>query len=76
MSTFERRSKWNGATASLAPKEMQMMVRCGSGQVVSVLALFSNDPSPNPVEDYFSVKNMAEKNKNKESGVGLFKTQM
>ena len=55
---------------------MQMMVRGSSGQVVSVLALFSNDPSPNPVEDYFSVKNMAEKNKNKESGFGLFKPHM
>ena len=55
---------------------MQMMVRGSSGQVVSVLALFSNDPSPNPVEDYFSVKNMAEKNKNKESGFGLIKPHM
>ena len=45
----------------------------GRGQVVSVLAFYSDDPSSNPTEAYsFSVKFVFEKNKNKqkEAGVG------
>ena len=48
---------------------------CGGGQVVSVFAFYSNDPSSNPAEAYsFSVKFSFEKNKNKqkESRVGPF----
>ena len=38
----------------------------GGGQVVSVLAFYSDDPSSNPAEVYnFSVKIVIEKNKNK-----------
>ena len=38
----------------------------GGGQVVSVLALYSDDQSSNPAEAYiFSVKFVFEKNKNK-----------
>ena len=40
---------------------------CGGGQVVSVLAFYTNDPSSNPAEAYsFSVKFVFEKNKNKQ----------
>ena len=48
----------------------------GCGQVVSMLALYSNDPSSNPAEARISsvklvfVKN---KNKQKEAGFGPFK---
>ena len=47
---------------------------CGGGQVVSVLAFYSNDPSLNPAEAYsFSVKYVFEKNnKQKEAGVHEF----
>ena len=39
----------------------------GGGQVVSVLAFYSDDPSSNPAEVYnFSVKIVIEKNKNKQ----------
>ena len=38
----------------------------GGGQVVSVLAFYSDDPSSNPAEVYnFSVKIVIEKNENK-----------
>ena len=46
----------------------------GCGQVVSVLAFYSDDPSSNPAEAYsFSCKIVFEKNKNKqkESRVGI-----
>ena len=54
--------------------------RGGGGQVVSMLAFYSNDPSSNPADAYsFSVKFVFEKNENKqkEAGVGPFlkKTQ-
>ena len=44
------------------------------GQVVSVLAFYSDDPSMNPADTVFSVKFLFEKNKNKqkEAGVGPF----
>ena len=49
---------------------------CGGGQVVSVLAFYSNNPSSNPAEAYsFSVilcLKRTEKNK-KEAGVGPLK---
>ena len=39
----------------------------GGGQVVSVLAFYSDDPSSNPAEVYnFSVKIVIEKNENKQ----------
>ena len=39
----------------------------GGGQVVSVLAFYSDDPSSNPAEVYnFSVKIIIEKNENKQ----------
>ena len=47
----------------------------GCGQVVSVLAFYSDDPSSNPAEAYsFSVNFVFEKNQNKqkEGGVGHF----
>ena len=47
----------------------------GGGQVVSVLAFFSDGPGLNPAEAYiFSVKFVFEMNENKqkEAGVGLF----
>ena len=47
----------------------------GGGQVVSVLAFYSVDPSSNPTVAYsFSVKFVVEKNENKqkEAGVGPF----
>ena len=51
----------------------------GGGQVVSVLALYSDDPSSNPADVYsYSVKFVFEKNENKQkdAGVGpLFKTK-
>ena len=50
--------------------------RGGGGQVVSMLAFYSNDPSSNPADAYcFSVKFVFEKNENKqkEAGVGPFK---
>ena len=46
---------------------------CGGGQVVSVLALNSDDPSLNPIDvDSFFCKNRVFKNENKqkETGVG------
>ena len=39
----------------------------GGGQVVSMLAFYSDDPSSNPADIYsFSVKFVFEKNKNKQ----------
>ena len=39
----------------------------GGGQVVSLLAFYSDDPSSNPAEGYFfSVKVVFEKNENKQ----------
>ena len=48
----------------------------GDGQVASVLALWSDDPSSNPTDTYsFSIKILFEKNEEKqiEAGVGLLK---
>ena len=48
---------------------------CGGGQVVSVLAFYSDDPSLNPAEVYnFSVKLLLKRTKinKKEAGVGPF----
>ena len=48
----------------------------GGGQVVSVLAFYSDDPSSNPAEVYnFSVKLLLKRTKinKKEAGVGPFK---
>ena len=48
---------------------------CGGGQVVSVLAFYSDDPSSNPAEVYnFSVKLLLKRTKinGKEAGVGPF----
>ena len=50
--------------------------RRGGGQVVSVLAFYSDDPSSNPAEVYnFSVKLLLKRMKinKKEAGVGPFK---
>ena len=47
----------------------------GGGQVVSVLAFYSDNPSSNPADAYsFSVQIVFEKNENKqkEAGVGPF----
>ena len=45
---------------------------CGGGQVVSVLAFYSDDPSSNPAETCsFSVKFVFEKNENKQKGAGV-----
>ena len=47
----------------------------GGGQVVSVLAFYSNDPSLNPAEVYnFSVNCLSKRTKinKKETGVGQF----
>ena len=54
-------------------KQISKMDR-GGGQVISVLAFYSNDPSSNPAEAYnFSIKFVFEKNKKtKEAGVGPF----
>ena len=39
---------------------------CGGGQVVRMLAIYSDDPSSNPADAYsFSVKFVLEKNENK-----------
>ena len=44
----------------------------GGGQVVSVLAFFSDDPSSNPAEAYsFSVNLVFEKNENTQKRPGL-----
>ena len=45
------------------------------GQVVSVLAFYSDDPSSNPAEAILIVKFVLDKNENKqkEAGVGQFK---
>ena len=44
----------------------------GGGQVVSVLAFYSNDPISNPAKAYsFLVKFVFEKNKNKQKRPGL-----
>ena len=44
----------------------------GGGQVVSMLAFCSNDPSSNPAEaDSFPVKFVLEKNENKQKEAGL-----
>ena len=54
---------------------INLMLGRGGGQVVSMLALYSDDPSSNPAEVYnFSVKIVIEKNENKqkEAGVGPF----
>ena len=55
---------------------MELNMGCGGGQVVSVLAFYSNNPSSNPAEAYsFSVilcLKRTEKNK-KEAGVGPLK---
>ena len=48
----------------------------GDGQVVSVIAFYSDNPSSNPTEAYsFSVQFVLEKNENKqkEAGVGHLK---
>ena len=47
----------------------------GGGQVVSMIAFYSDDPSSNPAEPcVFSVKFVCEKTKkHKEAGVGTFK---
>ena len=53
------------------------MLGRGGGQVVSMLAFYSDDPSLNLAVVYsFSVKIVFEKNKNKqkEAGVGPFKS--
>ena len=53
-------------------KELPILV-CGSGQMVSVLAFYSDDPSSNPADAYsFFVKLVFEKieNKQKEAEVG------
>ena len=56
-----------------------VVVGRGGGQVVSVLAFYSDDPSPNPVVAYnfFCIKFVFEKNENKqkEAGVGPFKNR-
>ena len=47
----------------------------GGGQVVGILAFYSDDLSSNPADAYsFSIKFVFEKNKNKqkETGVGSF----
>ena len=44
----------------------------GGGQVVSVLAFYSDDPSSNLAEAYsFSLKFVFEKNENKQNVVGV-----
>ena len=44
----------------------------GGGQVVSVLAFYSDDPSSNLAEAYsFSLKFVFEKNENKQNEVGV-----
>ena len=44
----------------------------GGGQVVSVFAFYSDDPSSNPADVYsFSVKFVFEKNENKQKEAGL-----
>ena len=51
----------------------------GGGQVVSVLAFYSDDPSSNPAEVYnFSVKLLLKRMKinKKEAGVGPFKKNL
>ena len=45
---------------------------CGGGQVVSVLAFFSDDPSSNPAEAYsFFCKIVFEKSENKQKEAGF-----
>ena len=56
-------------------KVKQEKVGRGGGQVVSVLAFYSDDPSSNPAEIYnFSVKLLLKRTKinKKEAGVGPF----
>ena len=49
-----------------------LLNRGGGGQVVSVFAFYSNDPSSNPAYTYsFSVKFLFEKNKNKQKEAWL-----
>ena len=44
---------------------------CGGGQVVSVFVFYSNNLSSNPVEAYsFSVRDVFEKNENKQKRPG------
>ena len=57
-------------------RNKKMKTGCGGGQVVSVLAFYSDDPSSNRAGIYnFSVKIVVEKNENKkqtEAGIGHF----
>ena len=61
--------KWKTVKIS----RLRVLVQQGGGQVVSVLAFYSDDPISNPAEAYsFSVKFVLQKNENKqkEAGVG------
>ena len=50
--------------------KQKLLMSRGGGQVVSVLPLYSDDPSSNPAEVYsFSVKFVFEKNENKQKEV-------
>ena len=53
---------------------IMLLLGRGGGQVVSVLAFYSDDPSSNPAEVYnFSVKLLLKRTKiKKEAGVGPF----
>ena len=56
-------------------RQKQVLVGRGGGQVVSVLAFYSNDPSSNPADAYsFSGQFVFENNENKqkEALVGQF----
>ena len=60
---------------------MELNMGCGGGQVVSVLAFYSNNPSSNPAEAYsFSVKFLFEKeqkqNKKRPGLVHFFKKNL
>ena len=59
--------------------QMKISKGCGGGQVVSVLAFYSNDPSSNPAQvSNFCVKLLLKRTKinNKEAGVGRFFKKM
>ena len=48
----------------------------GGGQVVSVLAFYSNDPSSNAAEAYILSLKFVYENEQKEDGVGPFKKKL
>ena len=67
-----RRIKRIGSIGQTGKSTLELVLGRGGGQVVSVLAFYSDDPSSNPTEVYkFSVKLLLKRTKiNKNRGRG------